>query len=747
MKRLQKLLSLSSAEIIFRLREKGLEAGEFLLHQVGRDRLDEERFLARVGVGTASASLLARREALARMWWQGRGTRFFTETWNRQQRLERMRAHPLYARTLSEAERILSGSISLLGHDWRFAEADWQADPVTGEQWPDDFYTRVIPRSASLSGDIKDVWEVNRHQYLIVLAKAYYLTGEERYARPVVEAISSWIATNPFRRGVNWTSSLELAVRALSWLWAVFLCQGSASVTDEFVSRLLMSLYEHGRQIERHLSVWSSPYNHLIGEVAALHLIGGLCPFFPEGRRWEENGWRMMADSVERQFHSDGVTVEQATFYHHFTLGFYVQSVIFRRINGKEVTESVAERLLRACEASLYLSQPDGELPRIGDIDNARSLYFSVEHSWDFRGFLGLGAWLFEQPELLQPLAGPIPEELLWLADDHGLDRYLAMRPKEPEFSSRALHRSGYFIMRDSWRPESNYLLFDCGEIAHGLHAGPIPSAAHGHADALSFELSAFGQPFLVDGGFYTYFGPLDWHRYFREEEAHNTVRVDGFRQANYCGRLTWQQVRRPGRGVWKANRLYDYAAGKINLGEKVRHERQVLYLKGAFWLLVDRVSQCPAAVPIDSYFHFHSAVELSVRDDAPVAIARRAEGSLLVRPFGNVALEAQKGGKAPGDGWVGEGYGFRCPAWRLACRWPETGVAGTSVVVPTLLVPFKGESDAIRIAEVPPQAFGGWDCEVAIDQGPHCRIRVGADGGIRLETGDGIILMPPARH
>lgn len=53
-------------------------------------------------------------------------------------------------------------------------------------------------------------------------------------------------------------------------------------------------------------------------------------------------------------------------------------------------------------------------------------------------------------------------------------------------------------------------MVFDCGLL------GMEPLAGHGHADALSFALRAFGSDVLVDPGTYDYFSYPTWREYFR---------------------------------------------------------------------------------------------------------------------------------------------------------------------------------------------------------------------------------------
>ena len=73
------------------------------------------------------------------------------------------------------------------------------------------------------AGDHKIVWELNRHQHWILLAQAWLLTGRSEYLDEVWREFESWIRENPFQCGMNWTSALEVAFRALSWIWVYHL--------------------------------------------------------------------------------------------------------------------------------------------------------------------------------------------------------------------------------------------------------------------------------------------------------------------------------------------------------------------------------------------------------------------------------------------------------------------------------------------------------------------------------------------
>ena len=592
---------------------------------------------------------------------------------------------------ITEAEEILSGNIHLLGQNISIQVGRSNIDPITEKTWPQCFYASVSSSPTIKDCDIKYIWEANRHQFLIILAKAYWLSRDDKYAKRVCEVITDWIVNNPYHRGVNWTSSLELAMRTLSWIWSFALIKDSKHITEEFYLPFIQSLCEQAKYIENHLSTYSSPYNHLIGEVFALQLIGSfLSKLAEDASRWQKMGWDILSEEIKKQFHEDGLTVEQATFYHHFTMGFYLQAVLLQKMNNKEVSLAVLSHLEKALEFSMYMTKPDGTLPMIGDIDNARSIYLSMTHSWDFRGFLGLGALLCNRPDFKHQDNG-LSAEVLWLCSEEMLANYINMEPAQPRNPSKPFYKSGYFIFRDSWDKDSNYLCFDCGEIADGLFETAVASAAHGHADSLSFELSAHGKSFLVDGGFFTYFGELKWHKYFRQEEAHNTVKIGNFRQAKYCGRLKWQYVKKAQLLQWETTDIYDCVAGELRYSPQVCHQRKLIYLKKQFWLCCDFISANNH--DIESYLHFDPAVILSINEEKKTLTACNEEIGLTIRYFTNARIQADKGGPQPSDGWIGLGYGIKKPAWRVQFDWERRE---GPYIFPLVIVPWRKQDHSV---------------------------------------------------
>ena len=65
------------------------------------------------------------------------------------------------------------------------------------------------------------------------MAKAYRLTGNQKYADEIVTQWQHWHAENPYPMGINWASSLEVGFRSLSWMWVYFLLEDTPPMTPD----------------------------------------------------------------------------------------------------------------------------------------------------------------------------------------------------------------------------------------------------------------------------------------------------------------------------------------------------------------------------------------------------------------------------------------------------------------------------------------------------------------------------------
>jgi hypothetical protein len=162
--------------------------------------------------------------------------------------------------TVGRAERICKHEFDLLGYArlQHGPKIDWHLDIVHGKRAPLKPWFKIRYLDFIEAGDAKIIWELNRHQHLTTLARAYRFTGEQRFASEIFRQWYDWRQQNPYPLGINWASSLEAGLRSLSWLWVRHLCEGCPAAPEPFSRDLLHALGISGRHIERNLSTYFS---------------------------------------------------------------------------------------------------------------------------------------------------------------------------------------------------------------------------------------------------------------------------------------------------------------------------------------------------------------------------------------------------------------------------------------------------------------------------------------------------------
>jgi hypothetical protein len=482
---------------------------------------------------------------------------------------------------LARAERICLHSFDLLGYknlDYG-QRIDWHLDVVHGKRAPLKPFYRVKYLDFAQVGDSKITWELNRHQHLVILAKAYRLTGDRRYGEEILAQWQSWHAANPYPIGINWASTLEVGFRSISWIWMYQLLKETSVLEAGFREEWLRAQALNGRHLERYLSTYFSPNTHLLGEGVALFFLGALCSQLPGASRWRKLGWEIVTNESRRQVNLDGMHFEQSTYYHVYALDFFLHAVLLARTNGitpSPETEQIIEKMLGA----LLLLGSAGPPPRFGDDDGGRVFDAARNRGEDLLDPLAAGAILFNRGDF-KALAAGLREETIWLLGERGIEEWDRISAKSPASLSTALEQSGLYAMTNS----AAQLVIDGGASAQ-------QSNGHNHADALSVCLQCNGTAMLIDPGTCEYVGPDFERDRFRGTAMHNTLRVDGKDQADPAGPFSWKQVLRPCAEQWISGESVDLFVGSHNgywrLPSPVLHRRWVVALKSGVFLVRD---------------------------------------------------------------------------------------------------------------------------------------------------------------
>jgi Heparinase II/III-like protein/Heparinase II/III N-terminus len=506
-------------------------------------------------------------------------------------------------RIIEEAVRICQHRFDLLGYrDLDYGpEIDWHLDLVHGKRAPLKPWFKIRFMDFDEVGDHKITWELNRHQHLVTLAKAYCLTHEERFAAELLRQWYHWQQENPYPLGINWASSLEVAFRSLSWLWVRHLLTYS-SAGPAFQLDLLRALALNGRHINRYLSTYYSPNTHLLGEAVALFFIGTLCPQLPGARTWQQRGWEIVLREAERQMRPDGMHFEQSTYYHVYAVDFLIHARTLAALNGLTIPRGFDEKLEKMLHVLCALSQA-GLPARFGDDDGGRVFNPRRNRAEQLVDPLATGAVVFGRGDF-KAAAPDLREETLWLLGPQGVAQFEQLPASKRSPASTRLEDSGIYVMASS-EPPLQQLVIDAGP------QGAF-TAGHGHTDALSVQLSANGREWLVDPGTLCYISSGPERDLFRGTAAHNTLQVDGLDQADPTGPFSWDSLPTTRTERWVSGKTFDLFVGShtgyCRLADPVVHRRSIFHLKSRFSVVRD-VAVGKGVHQLDLFWHLAPAV------------------------------------------------------------------------------------------------------------------------------------------
>jgi hypothetical protein len=617
-----------------------------------------------------------------------------------------------------EAQRILAGRFSVfhlidceLGNP-----PQWNRDPLTGKVAPLTPAASLDYRDERLVGNIKYLWEPNRHLHVPKLAQAYALSGDPTYANAVRTHVESWIDQCPAGRGANWTSSLELAIRLINWsiAWQLLGGYGAPLFADAggrtFRDRWMQSVYLQTRAITRKLSRFSSANNHLIGETAGVYIASTTWNSWSQMRAWGLQCKEILMQEALVQNAEDGGNREQAFAYQQFVLDFLLLAGLAARAAHEDFPPDYWQRIERMMEFIASMMDVSGNVPMIGDADDgyvvaltprdrlterlratgdrlqpesaARAPESSPATAYslqptasplsdNYRSLLATGAALFKRADFARKL-GEVDDKTRWLVPPEELNDFPRLASSRgPALARRSFPHSGYYILGSHFdTPDEVRMIVDAGPL------GYLSIAAHGHADALSVVLNVGGEEVLIDPGTYSYHTEPEWRRYFRSTRAHNTVLVDDTDQSSQSGNFMWSK-----HAVARCLHFGDHGEmqrflgehdGYSNLTEPVEHQREILYDTVKKVFTITDILEGEGTHEICHHWHFSEKLEATVREDE-IRILTSRHCIRIVPEEMPVHVQAHRGGTPEQGGWISRRFGHKEPsttvAWHSVAR------------------------------------------------------------------------------
>jgi hypothetical protein len=570
-------------------------------------------------------------------------------------------------------------------------DIDWQADPHGDPEW---------------------TYCLNRHEFLTELGRAYWYTGDEKYTRAWKRILGDWIAKNPmpdlawmlnvdsetsrkhFMQQGTWRP-LTLGIRMYtSFVPCFYHFLHSPEFTPDFLITMLTSMVEHARHTRlyytRHKSYFNVSPNWGLMESNGLAHMGILFPEFKGAADWQCEAMSRFEEQIRMQLCEEGMQVERASGYHLVCTFCFMQILDLALRNNVRVSDTYKQNAERMIDFVLSIMKPHGVYPMLKDADESdvfserasyglwediNNLNMLEDHN-DLRWVLKAGARLFDRPDML------------WIAT-HG------HQGEKPTLGSVAMPDSGFCTMRTGWDHDDLYCVFTCGKL------GVMDqSCVHGNADALSVDISGYGETLLIDPGRYIYEGP--WRVWFKSTSAHNTIAVDGQDSSELADEWMFKTKAESTLKAWSSTQRVDYVDGLHDgferLPDPVTHRRRIVFVKPAFWLVVDELT-AQDQHRYDQYWHFGPEAKLTENADLSAQADYDNGAGILVKPLFTEGLSAQRyyGSEEPTQGWVSYDYAVKVPAPVL--QYSTESKQG--VTLATLLEPFKGEALDVTVKAV----------------------------------------------
>ena len=489
---------------------------------------------------------------------------------------------------VAEATRILEGTLPFFGR-LSFAcgfPPRWFQNPATGQRVsPDRPWTQMRFASDDY-GDLKFILEPSRFLFIYPLARAYAISGDERFPEAFWSAIENWAANSPPMSGPLWICGQESSLRIMAWSFALYAFLHSPATTPQRVSLLVSMIAAHAWRTMQTLGyARSQRSNHLISEAVGLWTAGTLYPELNDAGAWQKQGAQLLREAVLDQITPEGAYLQDSFNYQRMVLHQLLWTIRLSEIYKIEIDLEIRASTVAAFEFIRgFVDSESGHAPNHGSNDGSYILPLAACDYGDFRPLLRLGSCVLDRPIALQP--GPWDEAALWLCGKSAKATESKSGDREPV--CKVSSAPGYHRIGD----ENSWALVRAGHYTRR----PF------QADQLHVDLWWHGLNLARDAGTYLYNGEPPWNNGLAGTAVHNTVMVDRRDQMRRAGRflwLDWAQASGRSFSTASSDPLSNTSADSPNCFEGehngyrrlgVRHRRMVQCVTDDAWVIVDEL-------------------------------------------------------------------------------------------------------------------------------------------------------------
>lgn len=477
---------------------------------------------------------------------------------------------------LGEADQLTRGKVRLFSMTSKDVgnPPQWMNNPFSRQVYPDyeNHWTRLSDFEDKF-GDIKTLWELSRFNWAPLLARAFAVSGDEKYLHTLNMWIADWTEKNPVNQGPNWKCGQEASIR-------VFHLLNSSLILNNYNSpsvALTDMKYAHLSRISSNIRyAIAQDNNHGTSEATALY-IGGYWLYqidpkqYPKSKKYGLRGARILEERVFRLIDVDGAFSQHSTNYHRVLLDTLIYAEIWRsKLKLDHFSPSFYRKVKKAIEWLGYFTDPvSGDTPNFGANDGAQLLNLHSCEYRDFRPTLQTASVLFNNERLFQ--SGTWDEPCYWFQVE------LNNLPLKPFKKINRVFKDGYVYMSgcESWA------------MIRYPHFRFRPA----HNDVMHIDLWYKGENVLNDAGTFSYNQSGMVEKYnLKSVHFHNTVSFDGQEQMPEISRFLlgfWIKPDQIGE-LEKIGGGYRWA-GQYRIASNCIHRRTILSENGV-WIIEDEL-------------------------------------------------------------------------------------------------------------------------------------------------------------
>ncbi len=547
--------------------------------------------------------------------------------------------------------RVAEGKLFASGQEFDFS-TDRAIDWCSHIFWAGDRYDLVSQPRCML-----------RRMYWLRALDVYHLQGDaaarEKAERQFHRLIESWLVYAQWVKEefvVQCAFRLGDAISQSGLTRSGYMYLPSPHLPAEFKLRLLQHIAEGAEDIQRRAQ-WN-PWIWGLGEASGLGYVGLLFPELKAAPGWRQKCFDFANNFFQTELRSDG-TLKRIHFCPHYAgltaawpLSFYPQ---IARLGYTDVLEPGARAAIeRLADWTANVQKPDNTVPQITASDLP-----------GFGRWLAAGAAIFQRPD--------------WL--------YIATAGKQgqaPAHTSCVLPDAGGFILRDGFKPDSMVACFHNGDYHHTERT------------SLALDLYAAGRTLVTAPGRYGYYQP-EFVPYFASA-GYNTLMVDGS-PLQVWGEHSLRQGRDLTDTSWKLGADVDWAWGSHPTGfdaaPDLRWQRGLLFAKGEYWLVVDRIRG--AGTHDFSLRWLLTPSETVVESDGLGVHTRNPDANVRFVPAvpTGTRLDVWLGHREPLRGWYSAENGTMMASPQLEYTWR----GGAPALTAMLIVPYRDQLPAYTLS------------------------------------------------